>query len=448
MKKRDGFLGLVLMASMVWLYADPPPSTPVNPHAKEKVKPKLDWTSLTTASPAHTSSSLDAKEEALIEALMTERIHVRLSPTPALEQSAVVFHAFKPRQFIPELDLELLPESETADALASLMDADHAEYADAIDDFLDAVEDDPELDGFDANWVDIIDLETERLMVDVEFEATEAEVFDLLNEANHRSPEEGMAMTEDLPPSHKDNSHLIDLAQEIIDEDPLHPVADLARLYAAHAMSDPASGRPNEGTATQIILDTIANSETIGTQTQAVQLLLDTAPQSLSRDDLDLLENAWHTLDTDDQTQLSRFLTQQHFTRGNFADAEVWTDRFEAEVLSEENWTEADNLFLREIEHNRARIGARMGSQPRDWRTAVVQRTWQCWEGPDGLDVMAQDYRLRITGDWTDGIDLHAKPADHPLAGCILSALASEPTSQAPLKLNLVISITGLRSHD
>ena len=66
----------------------------------------------------------------------------------------------------------------------------------------------------------------------------------------------------------------------------------------------------------RLLLDTLANSGSSDVQEQAIRMLVETAPGKLHPGDIELLENTWYTLDDTMQSQLSRFLTTQHFEIG------------------------------------------------------------------------------------------------------------------------------------
>ena len=86
-----------------------------------------------------------------------------------------------------------------------------------------------------------------------------------------------------MPVINRDHSELIDLTQDIIEEDPLDPIADIARLYAAYALSDPMSAQPQERPANEALLDTVANTENPDIHAQAISMLMDISPGHLAR---------------------------------------------------------------------------------------------------------------------------------------------------------------------
>ncbi len=381
----------------------------------------------------------------MLQAVPLEIVRIQLNTDHALQQQIPVFNSFDPRSFLPPLDDVDLPDTATGDALAELLASDRGDYQDAVDDFLDSVDEDPDLEGFDANWADVIDLETERILADEDFDAAEADVMVVLEQANRLPEQEAMELTSNLPVAQRDNSAVIALARDIVDENPLHEMADVARLYAAQGMTDYASGWISETQAIELLLDTLANSGSSDVQEQAIRMLVETAPGKLHPGDIELLENTWYTLDDTMQSQLSRFLTTQHFAIGDLEGASVWTDRFEAEVLTGEMDLATHDDFLREIDHARARIGARRGDPPRTWKVAVEQAAWACWEGPDRQAVTAQDDRLEIRGMWNNGWSFQAETEGHPLSECVLMHLAELDDIQEPLRVRLSIHIFGVR---
>ncbi len=441
--KRACVLSLALMALLYWGWPSEAPIAPASP-------------ALVTAPSTHTPQSrpwartpvraIVSEDEAVAmqRTLPLEWIRVQLNSDPALQQQIAVFNSFDPRSFLPPLAPQDLPDSPTTDALEDLLSQDRRGDHDVYEAFLDAVDQDPELEGFDTDWIDIIDLETERLLAEEDYEDAEAEVMALLEQANHLPEKEALELTMNLPRAGRENGTLIGLAEEIVDEDPLHEIADVARLYAARGLADYASIWPDETRATELLLDTLANSESPEVQQQAIRMLVEMMPGRLHPGDVELLENTWYTLDDNSQSQLSRFLTAQHFAEGDLAGAEVWADRFEAEILTGEMNLSTHDDFLREIDHTRARIGARRGTSARSWRVGVEQASWACWEGPDGKAVTSRDDHLDIVGWWEDGWTFTSEQPHHPLAECLLTRLEDIADPAGPVRVRLSIRILGI----
>ena len=229
----------------------------------------------------------------------------------------------------------------------------------------------------DRDWIDIIDLETERLLEQEDFMLAEADVMDQFEQARDLPADDAMALLEDVPLINRDHTALIDLAHDIIDEDPLDPIADIARLYAAYALSDPMSAQPQERPANEVLLDTVANTDNPDIHAQAISMLMDISPGHLQQEDITLLEHSWFMIDERDRSQLSRFLVSHHFEEGSLSDAQIWTDRLEAEVLSGDASPQHQVAFLKDVQHARARIGARLDTEPESWDVAVEQAAWQ-----------------------------------------------------------------------
>jgi len=353
---------------------------------------------------------------------------VHLRPESPLMQEVLSTQAFQPSDFLPIPDDLELPDSAAADAFLALLDDEDPNPRDTIDDFLNAVEDDPDLQGFDEEWVDIIDLESERLLTNLQYEEDEAEVLAILKDA-HKLPAGSAAFQSamNLPAAQRNNANLLALTSDIIRWDPLAPSADIARLYAAREYADYASSWTDETRATTLILDTLASSEDPAVQQQAVRLLADLSPGKLPAADIELLQHSWYTLGDGDRGQLSRFLTDQHFMQENWHDAEVWSDRFEAEILAGDITAQAQRDHLWEIGHMRARIGAHTQRVSTDWRIAIEQSAWTCWEGAAGDLVTDDDDWLEIHGLWSQEWRFSADPADHPLSECIITELRNTP---------------------
>ena len=178
---------------------------------------------------------------------------------------------------------------------------------------------------------------------------------------------------------------------------------------------------------------------------QAVRMMVDLEPGSLSSEDIELLEHAWFQVGDDEQGLLSRFLMDQHFVQGDLAEAQLWTDRFETEILSEEMSLPVREEFLQEVHHAQARIGARLGLPATTWKVAVEQAAWRCWEGEYGTLVLEGDDTLRLSGVWDEHWQLDARPADHPLLPCLLPAMEAALGPQAPVQVEIRVQIYGVR---
>lgn len=395
------------------------------------------------ARPAAAASA--SPESSTAVPLPVEKIVIQLRAEARLDQQIAVFSTFGPREFFDILNPEGLPDTPTGDAVADWLDPPEGFRPGLDDELLDAIDADPELEGFDSEWMDLIDLETERLLSDEEYADQEAEVMRQLEAAVGLPDGDKEDALADLPAVSRDRSALLELASTIIDDQPLGPVADIARLYAAQALGDINSAFPSESSAAQLLLDTLASADEPQLTTQAVRTLVGLDAGELTDEDIRLLEHSWFRVDEDVRGLLSRFLMEQHFARGDLADALMWTDQLEAEVLSGELSFSNSDEFQREVHHARARIGARIGQPAEHWQVGLEQAAWHCWEGPAGAAVTPGQGQLQLRGAWLDEWLLQARPADHPIAACILTELSDLIGPDEPIRIEVQIKIFGLR---
>jgi len=446
MRKRRCVFGLIFSGLLFWAWPKEAPTPAASPTPAGAKETQTRWVRSSRPRPvSEAAPKAGPAAIALKRGVHYELIHVYLSSDSALQQPLTVFNSFRPSSFLPPVSYDDMPDTETADALVDMLNETGRGGLERTEDFLDAVDQDPELEGFDQDWADMIDLETERLLAEEAFDANEEQAMDMLLDVHFLPDPETRSQLDNLPAADRDFSEMIALAREIIDDDPLSEVADVARLYAAQGLSDYMSHHPHEGIATDLLLDTLATSESAAIHRQAIRMLVQMSPGKLHRDDISLLEHAWYTLEDGDKSQLSRFLMTQQFAKGDLARADVWADRFEADVLSAEWSPGTSRDFLLEVDQARARIGARWGSTPRSWKVGVEQAAWACWEGPDGKKVTSDHDRLSFTGEWEDGWSFQARTPSHPLTKCILEQLEDTADPGAALTFRLSISIFGLR---
>jgi hypothetical protein len=441
MKKRVSAFTLIAIALLMSILpeTDAPIDKPTPP--PQRARP-LRSAARPAAWPAAASAS---PESSAAVRLPVERVVIQLRAEARLDQQIAVFSPFTPRDFIDILNPMGIPDTATGDAVADWLDPPEGSGVGLDDELLDAVDADPELEGFDQEWVDLIDLETERLLSDEQYADEEAEVMRQLEAAGLLPHADVWDALADLPEVDRDHEALLELASIIIDDQPMDPVADIARLYAARALGDELSASPSESGAAQLLLDTLANADEPQLVNQAIRMMVGLDPGELTDEDIRLLEHSWFRVDDDVRGLLSRFLMEQHFARGDLADALLWTDQLEAEVLSGELSFSGSEEFQREVHHARARIGARLGRPADHWQVALEQAAWHCWEGPAGAAVTPGQDNLRLRGAWQDEWLMHARPANHPLAGCILTELDELIGPDKPLRVEVHIKIFGLR---
>ena len=180
MTKRACVFGLFTFGLIVWLW----PSTQTD---RQRATAQRTAPSPTPEPPSRhsvparsTASQTQAEETPRQAPARTRQIRIALSTDTRLQHSIVNTGPsdFAPASFVTFLDPDSLPDTQTGDAVASWLSPQHTIHDEASDTLVDAVLDDPDLEDFDQDWIDIIDLETERLLEQEDFKGLKGAIIE------------------------------------------------------------------------------------------------------------------------------------------------------------------------------------------------------------------------------------------------------------------------------